>query len=113
MPACWLLAVAGTVAAELITDPVLDEDEIYAKLTEVTIKTIAEKVVILFNSGTAPSVPKSDWLDPPPPKAAPASAPFPCWSRTMMTSFLGTLVFYGLILLVAQTTGLLGKLLRH
>ena len=34
-------------------------------------------------------------------------------SRTMMTSFLGTLVFYGLILLVAQVTGLFGKLLRH
>ena len=31
----------------------------------------------------------------------------------MMTSFFGTLVFYGLILLVAQTTGLVDKLFRH
>ncbi len=31
----------------------------------------------------------------------------------MITSFLGTLAFYGLILLVAQATGFLGKLLRH
>lgn len=31
----------------------------------------------------------------------------------MIASFLGTLAFYGLILLVAQTTGLFGRIMRH
>jgi hypothetical protein len=31
----------------------------------------------------------------------------------MITSFLGTLAFYGLILLVAQTIGLFGRISHH
>jgi hypothetical protein len=31
----------------------------------------------------------------------------------MVTSFFGTLAFYGLILLVAQTFGIFSRLMRH
>ena len=31
----------------------------------------------------------------------------------MFTSFLGTLAFYGLILLVAQVAGLFGRIMHH
>jgi hypothetical protein len=64
--------------------------EIYASEIEVTIKITAAAVVILFSMGTGPSVPNRDW--PPPPNVAPISAPLPCWSRTIDTRNIQTII---------------------
>jgi hypothetical protein len=42
-----------------ITDPVLVLEEKYANVTDVNMKIIAAKVVILFKSGSGPSVPNN------------------------------------------------------
>ena len=55
--------------------------EKYASVMDVAINIMAEAVVILFKSGNGPSLPKSDWEDPP--NEAPISAPFPCCNNTM------------------------------
>jgi hypothetical protein len=50
----------GSFFNSLITDPVLVLDEKYANVTDVNMKITAAKVVILFKSGTGPSVPNND-----------------------------------------------------
>jgi hypothetical protein len=57
-------------------------DEKYASPIEVIMNTTATAVVIFVKNPPGPAEPKTVWLDPPP-KAAPISAPFPVWRRTM------------------------------
>jgi hypothetical protein len=55
--------------------------EKYAKVKDVSMKTIAAPVVILLKNEEAPVLPKIVWLLPPP-NAAPISAPLPVCNRT-------------------------------
>jgi hypothetical protein len=55
---------------------------------EVIIKTMAAIVVNLERNPIAPALPKIVWLAPP--KAAPISAPFPAWRRTIKMSAMQT-----------------------
>ena len=57
--------------------------DMYASARDVSIKITAAPVVALLKKVEAPVLPNSVWL-PPPPKAAPISAPFPVWSKTIM-----------------------------
>ena len=53
-------------------------------------KTMAAPAVALLRNVEAPALPKSVLLDPPP-KAAPMSAPFPVWRRTITMSATQTM----------------------
>jgi hypothetical protein len=62
----------------------------YARVRDVSMKMTAATVVALLKNVDAPALPKSVWL-PPPPKAAPMSAPFPVWRRTIMIRAMHTI----------------------
>ncbi len=65
----------GAGVSAIMELPVLLPD-IYARIKEVSMNTMATSVVALLKKVDAPVEPKSVWLEPPP-KAAPMSAPFP------------------------------------
>jgi hypothetical protein len=58
-------------------------EEAKAKRSEVIMKMTAATVVNFERNPIAPALPKIVWLAPP--KAAPNSAPFPAWRRTIKT----------------------------
>jgi hypothetical protein len=58
------------------------------RIKEVIIKITATPVVNLLRNPIAPELPKIVWLAPP--KAAPISAPFPAWRRTIIISAIQT-----------------------
>jgi hypothetical protein len=58
------------------------------RIKEVIIKITATPVVNLLRNPIAPELPKIVWLAPP--KAAPISAPFPAWRRTIMIRAIQT-----------------------
>jgi hypothetical protein len=62
--------------------------EAKAKRRDVIIKTTAAIVVSFVRNPIAPALPNNVWLDPP--KAAPISAPFPAWRRTIITRAIQT-----------------------
>ena len=53
---------------------------------------MAAIVVSRLKKVDAPVLPNRVWLDPPP-KAAPMSAPFPVWSKTIMISAILTIIW--------------------
>jgi hypothetical protein len=101
-PAGFLLAGAGAPGTTFfgigfvagITDTGPDENgrskilpvtlraDAYARKIDVEKKIAASNQVALVSALPAPLAPKTVWLEPP--KTAPISAPFPCWSRIMM-----------------------------
>lgn len=84
--ACCSTGAGVFVMTEL---PVLAVD-LYASIREVSIKTTAATVVALLRKVDAPVLPNRVWL-PPPPKAAPISAPLPVCSSTIMISAMQTM----------------------
>jgi hypothetical protein len=77
--------VAGAVAAGFSLITVLARFvEEKARIKHVHMKTVAAAMVNLLKKPIAPALPKRVWLAPP--KAAPISAPFPAWRRTIITS---------------------------
>jgi hypothetical protein len=71
-------------------DPPVRSPDIYARLREVIMKTIAAAVVALLKKVDAPVLPKRVWLAPPP-KAAPISAPLPVCNNTIMIKAIQTI----------------------
>ena len=63
----------------------------YASPSDVTMKIMAAAVVALLRKVEAPVLPNRVWLEPPP-KAAPMSAPFPVWSKTIMIRAIQTIM---------------------
>ena len=64
--------------------------DMYASPRDVSMNMMAAPVVALLRNVDAPVLPKRVWL-PPPPKAAPISAPLPVWSKTIMMSATQTI----------------------
>jgi hypothetical protein len=85
---CWDV---GTLAPPERTELEVLRDASTDSVIEVSMKTIAEIVVILESSVAAPRGPKAVWL-PPPPKAPARSALFPLWRRTTKISTMETVM---------------------
>ena len=63
--------------------------EIYVRLSDVIMKTIATTVVIFSKKLVEPVAPKTVWVDPP--KAAPKLAPLPVCRSTIQISAMQTI----------------------
>src|SRR6185369_8485875 len=72
---------AGADLPDMMEELFLD-DERCARVSEVSMKSMAAPVVILFMKVLPPLAPNTVWL-PPAPNDAPISAPLPDWSRTI------------------------------